>query len=169
MPLSEKDQALIGKQSEPFHAPDDVDKSMIRHFCEMMEDANPLYTDEEYANKSKYGGIIAPPQMLMVWCMPRMWPFPEFPWMPMAELELPGVDTWIATDMIHEFHKPVRPGDHLYYIMKLDSVSDMKKTRIGEGHFITTTQTYYNQNGEMVGREVRTVLKYKPKEQGEGS
>ena len=96
--------------------------------------------------------------------MPRIWPWPEFPWLPMAELELPGVDTWIATDMIHEFHKPVRPGDKLYYIMKLDKLSDMKKTRIGEGHFITTTQTYYNQNGEMVGREVRTVLKYKPNE-----
>jgi acyl dehydratase len=130
----------------------------------MMEDPNPLFTDEEYAKNSKYGGIIAPPQMLMVWCMPRMWPFPEFPWIPMAELDLPGVDTWIATDMIHEFHKPVRPGDKLYYIMKLDSVSDMKRTRIGEGHFITTTQTYYNQNREMVGREVRTVLKYKPNE-----
>jgi hypothetical protein len=47
-------------------------------------------------------------------------------------------------------------------------VSDLKRTRIGEGHFVTTTQTYYNQGGEMVGREVRTVLKYKPKEEGEG-
>ena len=74
MALSEKDRALIGKESEPVHAPDEVSKSMIRHFCEMMEDPNPLYTDEEYAKNSKYGGIIAPPQMLMVWCMPRMWP-----------------------------------------------------------------------------------------------
>lgn len=164
MPLSEKDKALIGKEGEPLHAPDAVCKCMIRHYCEMMEDANPLYTDEEYAKKSKYKGIIAPFQMLMVWCMPRMWPWPEFPWIPMADLELPGVDTWIGTDMVHEFYKPVRPGDKLYYILKLDSVSEMKKTRIGEGHFITSTQTYYNQKGEVVGKEIRTVLKYKPKE-----
>ena len=165
MPLSEKDKALIGKEGEPLHAPDAVCKCMIRHYCEMMEDANPLYIDEEFAKKSKYGGIIAPVQMLMVWCMPRIWPWPEFPWIPMADLELPGVDTWIATDMVHEFYKPVRPGDKLYYILKLDSVSEMKKTRIGDGHFITSTQTYYNQNGEVVGKEIRTVLKYKPKEQ----
>ena len=86
MALTEKDKGLIGKEGEPFHAPDEVSKSMIRHYIEMMEDANPLYTDEEYAKKSKYGGIIAPPQMLMVWCMPRIWPWPEFPWIPMAEL-----------------------------------------------------------------------------------
>jgi len=164
MSVTEKDKELIGREGEPIYAPDAVCKCMIRHFCEMMEDPNPLYQDEEYAKNSKYGGIVAPPQMLMVWCMPRIWPWPEFPWVPMAELELPGVDTYVATDMIHEFYKPVKPGDKLYYIMKLDKVSELKKTRIGEGHFITTTQTYYNQNDEKVGAEIRTVLKYKPNE-----
>jgi acyl dehydratase len=135
---------------------------MIRHWVEAVEDANPLYTDEEYARSSKYGGIIAPPQMMMVWCMPRMWPWPEFPWVPMAELELPGdYDTYVATDMSFEFYLPVRPGDILSYTMKLDGVSEEKKTRIGKGHFITTTQIYRNQKGEVVGKEIRTVLKYK--------
>lgn len=164
MPLSDKDKALIGRESAPLYAPDEVSKPAIRHFCEMVEDANPLFTDEDYARKTKYGGIIAPPQMLMAWCMPRMWPFPEFPWIPMAELELPGVDTWIAADTIHEFYKPVRPGDILSYTMKLEAVSEMKKTRVGMGHFIKTTQIYRNQRGEVVGKEIRTVLKYRPKE-----
>jgi acyl dehydratase len=135
---------------------------MIRHWVEAVEDTNPLYADEEYARSSKYGGIIAPPQMMMVWCMPRMWPWPEFPWVPMAELELPGdYDTYVATDMSFEFYLPVRPGDILSYTMKLDGVSEEKKTRIGKGHFITTTQIYRNQRGEVVGKEIRTVLKYK--------
>jgi len=99
---------------------------------------------------------------MMVWCMPRMWPWPEFPWVPMAELELPGdYDTYVATDMIREFYLPVRSGDILSYTMKLDGVSEEKKTRIGKGHFITTTQIYRNQRGEVVGKEIRTVLKYK--------
>ncbi len=162
MALSEKDRSLIGRESAPIYAPDEVCKPMIRHWVEAVEDANPLYTDEEYARGSKYGGIIAPPQMMMVWCMPRMWPWPEFPWVPMAELELPGdYDTFVATDMIREFYLPVRPGDILSYTMKLDSVSEEKKTRIGKGHFITTTQIYRNQRGEVVGKEIRTVLKYK--------
>ena len=162
MALSEKDRGLIGRESAPIYAPDEVCKPMIRHWVEAVEDPNPLYVDEEYARGSKYGGIIAPPQMMMVWCMPRMWPWPEFPWVPMAELELPGdYDTYVATDMIHEYYLPVRPGDILSYTMKLDKVSEEKKTRIGKGHFITTTQTYRNQRGEVVGKEIRVVLKYK--------
>jgi uncharacterized protein len=162
MALSEKDRGLIGRESAPIYAPDEVCRPMIRHWVEAVEDTNPLYTDEEYARSSKYGGIIAPPQMMMVWCMPRMWPWPEFPWIPMAELELPGdYDTYVATDMIREFYLPVRPGDILSYTMKLDGVSEEKKTRIGKGHFITTTQIYRNQRGEVIGKEIRTVLKYK--------
>ncbi len=162
MALSEKDKGLIGRESAPIYAPDEVCRPMIRHWVEAVEDTNPLYTDEEYARSSKYGGIIAPPQMMMVWCMPRMWPWPEFPWVPMAELELPGdYDTYVATDMSFEFYLPVRPGDILCYTMKLDGVSEEKKTRIGKGHFITTTQIYRNQRGEVVGKEIRTVLKYK--------
>jgi acyl dehydratase len=162
MALSEKDKGLIGRESAPIYAPDEVCRPMIRHWVEAVEDTNPLYTDEEYARSSKYGGIIAPPQMMMVWCMPRMWPWPEFPWVPMAELELPGdYDTYVATDMSFEFYLPVRPGDILSYTMKLDGVSEEKKTRIGKGHFITTTQIYRNQRGEVVGKEIRTVLKYK--------
>ena len=162
MALSEKDRGLIGRESAPIYAPDEVCKPMIRHWVEAVEDANPLYVDEEYARGSKYGGIIAPPQMMMVWCMPRMWPWPEFPWVPMAELELPGdYDTYVATDMSFEFYLPVRSGDILSYTMKLDGVSEEKKTRIGKGHFITTTQIYRNQRGEVVGKEIRTVLKYK--------
>lgn len=36
----------------------------IRHFVEGFGDANPLYSDEEYAKKTKYGSIIAPPSFL---------------------------------------------------------------------------------------------------------
>jgi acyl dehydratase len=56
---------------------------------------------------------------------------------------------------------PVRPGDILSYTMKLDNVSEEKRTRIGRGHFITTTLTYRNQRGETVAKEIRVVLKYK--------
>ena len=44
----------------------------IRHWCEVMRDANPLYTDEEYASKSRYGGIVAPPTMVQTWSLDAM-------------------------------------------------------------------------------------------------
>ena len=39
-------------------------KDAIWHFAEGMGDDNPLWTDEEYASKSKYGQIVAPPTFL---------------------------------------------------------------------------------------------------------
>lgn len=39
-------------------------RDTIRHFVQGIGDDNPLYTDEEYAKKSKYGKIIAPPCFL---------------------------------------------------------------------------------------------------------
>ena len=45
-------QALFGKESPPETGVDGVSKEMIRHWCEAMEDGNPLYTDEGYAKKA---------------------------------------------------------------------------------------------------------------------
>jgi acyl dehydratase len=37
---------------------------VIRHFADGLGDTNPLWTDEEYAKRTKWGGIIAPPCFL---------------------------------------------------------------------------------------------------------
>ncbi len=56
----EEVKALIGMEGPPVTGPDEVSKQMIRHWCEAVEDANPLYSDEGYVGKSKYCGIILP-------------------------------------------------------------------------------------------------------------
>jgi 3-hydroxybutyryl-CoA dehydratase len=38
-------------------------REMIQKFAEVIEDHNPLYFDEEYASKSQFGGLIAPPSI----------------------------------------------------------------------------------------------------------
>lgn len=40
-------------------------KDVIMHFVNSMGDTNPLFLDEEYAKKTRYGGIIAPPLFLL--------------------------------------------------------------------------------------------------------
>jgi len=72
-------KALVGQEGSQLVAVDEVCKPMIRHWCEAMQDGNPLYTDEEYARESKYGSIIAPPTMLLTWTMPPLWPPREQP------------------------------------------------------------------------------------------
>src|SRR5699024_10334859 len=53
------DESVIGLTSEPFIF--EVEKGHIRKFADSIGDSDPLYRDEEYADKTTYGGIIAPP------------------------------------------------------------------------------------------------------------
>ena len=54
----------------------EVEREAIRRFADSVDDPNPLYYDEEYAKKSKYGTIIAPSGFISVpWFagQPRKW------------------------------------------------------------------------------------------------
>ena len=43
---------------------------MIRHWAHALDDMNPVYLDPEFAEKSRFGGIVSPPVMLQTWTMP---------------------------------------------------------------------------------------------------
>lgn len=44
----------------------EIEKSMIKRFIQATDDRNPLWWDEEYAKRTKYDGIVAPPSFLLV-------------------------------------------------------------------------------------------------------
>ena len=60
--------ALIGQPTggsgKPTLAPDPVNQPMIRHWAHALDDMNPVYLDSEFAEKSRFGGIVSPPVML---------------------------------------------------------------------------------------------------------
>jgi acyl dehydratase len=159
-------QTLIGKESKLEVCKDEVNKAMIRHWCEAMEDGNPLYTDEEYAKKSKYKGIIAPPQMVQAFSTPPLWPKREKGPDPFAKavhmVKEGGYFGIVATTTTQEYFLPMRPGDQLSFKVKLADVSPEKVTRIGTGHFITAEYTYINQKEEVVCVQSFTILTFKP-------
>jgi acyl dehydratase len=158
-------RAFIGQEGTPSMAVDEVCKPMIRHWCEAMQDGNPLYTDEEYAKKSKYGSIIAPPTMLLTWTMPPLWPPREQPPHPfeqlLARLDKAGFYGIIITHVAQRYYRPLFPGDRVTFTYKVSDVSPVKKTSLGNGHFVTTTFLFKNQKGEIVGTQSLTVLKYR--------
>ena len=62
---SSKPKALkdaVGWESKPQVI--EVEKGRIRRFAQAVQDANPLWQDEEYAKNARYGSIIAPPTFL---------------------------------------------------------------------------------------------------------
>lgn len=158
--------AMVGKESALQVCKDEINKAMIRHWCEAMEDGNPLYTDEGYARKSPYCGIIAPPQMVQAFSTPPLWPRRDENPDPLAKavkmMRDAGYFGVVATATSQEYFQPMRPGDQLSFKVKLVSLSPEKTTRIGTGHFTTTEYTYTNQKGELVCVQSFTVLLFKP-------
>lgn len=54
-------KANIGKEGLPATWIEPLDRSSLRRYVMGTQDRNPLYSDEELAKKSRYGGLIAPP------------------------------------------------------------------------------------------------------------
>src|SRR5699024_4555212 len=137
---------------------------MIRHWVEIIEDGNPLYSDPEYANNSKYGGIIAPPMQVQVYIMEQQWPKADRAPSPMENfvevLDAAGYTSIVATQQEQEYFKPMKLGDEISYTISVDKVSDKKQTARGPGYFVTFLWTYYNQHNELVCEQSFTILAY---------
>jgi len=153
-------------ESEPEPAPVEVNEYLIRHWCETLEDGNPLYLDSEYAKSRGFPSVLAPPGSFMTtFSMQFRWPWPPGGREPAPHihfdiknaLELPvGIIQAIEVEM----GVPLLLGDRLSVSQRLVSVSPWKKTRLGEGHFWTMDRLYRNQRGELVATERMSAFGY---------
>jgi acyl dehydratase len=165
-------RALVGTQiGGPSVAPDPVNQPMIRHWATAMEDHNPVYVDPAFAAGTRFGGIVAPPLMLQTWTMPtpkisgiaeRGGSPTEGAQNPLTPLDEAGFIATLATNSEFEIVRYLRPGEVITSTMVIESVSDRKKTRLGPGHFITWVTTFRDERGEVVGRQIFRILKFKP-------
>ena len=120
----------------------EVTMDSIRHFVDGIGDTNPLWVDEEYAKKTRYGGIVAPPSWLYSVC--PTWP-----------LFGPGRDPLRGVHAFHSgnewiFYKPIFLGDKI--TPEIISIGfDLKKSEFAGKHVIQYgIANYYNQRGELV-------------------
>jgi acyl dehydratase len=158
-------QALT-RESEPETAPLEVNEYLIRHWCETLEDGNPLYLDEEYAHKRGFRSVVAPPGSFMTtFSMQIRWPWPPGGREPAPHIHYDiknalGLPVGIISSIDVELGEPLQLGDRLSVSQRLVSVSPWKKTRLGEGHFWTMDRIYRNQRGELVARERMSAFGY---------
>ena len=132
-----------------------------------MGDKNPVYLDEDAAKASVHGGVVAPPTMLQAWVMRPygvdrnaggVTPYTEMT----AAVESGGFTSVVASNCEQTYDRYLRPGDVLTMKTTIDSISPQKATGLGEGHFVTTRQDYFDQNGERVGSMLFRILKFRP-------
>jgi uncharacterized OB-fold protein/acyl dehydratase len=156
-----------GRQVGPAEpAPDPVNQAMIRHWCEAVGDANPVYVDRAAAEASVHGGIIAPPTMLQAWIMRGLRPRPKAGGSASDELmqllDARGFTSVVATNCEQEYERDLHLGDRLAVTSSIESVSDEKQTALGAGHFVTTRNTYTDQHGDVVATTRFRILKFRP-------
>ena len=156
----------LATESEPHAAPLVVDEHLIRHWCETLEDGNPLYLDEAFARSQGHQGLVAPPGSVMTDVHNALSLALAAHRRPAARhihydvkeaLDLP---VGIITEVELETLAPLVVGDRVSLSQRLVSVSPWKRTRLGEGHFWTMERLYRNQRGELVARERLTAFGY---------
>src|SRR6185369_868021 len=156
----------LARESRPEPAAIEVDEYLIRHWCETLEDGNPLYLDAAYARSRGYRNVVAPPGSVMTtFAMPLRWPWPPGGREPARHIhyevkELLNLPVGIITTIEVEVGTPLQVGDRVSVSQRLVSISPRKKTRLGEGHFWTMDRLYRNQKGELVLRERMTAFGY---------
>jgi hypothetical protein len=146
-------RAMVGHRTPARAAPAPVSLGRIQQFCAMTQDGNPSYWNDG----------VAPPAMLEAWLMPLEWA----PWSSAPEPRLPARIPLPGRSMINggndtTFHQPVRIGDLLSVEEELLSVSDLKQTRLGAGHFVETLSVYRNQHGNVVAEVRNTLFRFEP-------
>jgi hypothetical protein len=163
--LPEEVQAWIGQRRYVERGEFDVERGYVFTTCASVENGSPLFWDEKVANDLT-DGWIAPPTMLSVWFRPHHWA----PGRTQAALPLQvhfdlkeklGLPEAVMTDNTMIFRDPVRPGDRLRTWQVLRSVSELKRTKLGEGRFWVIDVEYENQKGESVGTESYTGYGYR--------
>ena len=138
--------------------------SLIQHWCEATENANPLYWDDVAAHDIT-GGPIAPPSMLSVWMRPLWWKPGSTEARRPLELHFTlkrelGLPEGIVTGNEIEFGEPVRPGDRIRTVERVREIGEVRTNRLGTGRDWTIDVTYTNQRGDVVGVETYRFFCY---------
>lgn len=136
----EKLRAMQGAKLRIPHIFNDLaSKTAIRNFANGIGDSNPLWRDEEYAGKTSYGHIIAPPS----------WLYSIFPsW---VSIGLPGVHGFHAGSE-WEFYKPIHVNDVIVPECIFTHFEDKKSSFAGRIVIIHYDSRFYNQKNEVVAK-----------------
>ena len=125
----------------------DVTADSIRHFAYGTDDDNPLWRDPDYAAKTRYGKLVAPPAYLVSVLYPMLHGAPMKA--PLASL-IGGVK--------YEWRRPVVAGDRLHAV---STQRDFFEKRNKEGrrlNFVIAEVSYRDDSDEEVGLATSTMI-----------
>jgi len=157
--LTDELKGWIGREVS-YTAPEELGRAAIRYFALALGDNNPLYRDEEFARKTRHGGIIGPPTLVCetnqyMDASPDEDGYIGHTWhLPVPHSRL------IRGGNEYEFFQPVRPTDRITVTWRLVDIYE-RETRSGSMLFVVSEVRYTNQHGQLLATNRETNL-YQP-------
>jgi len=147
--MTDQVRAAIGKEFGPFIY--EVEKGAVRRVADAIGDPNPLWEDEEYGRRSRYGTIIASPTFLFTVRFDEVT-------VQIEELKCPLKNVLNGGSEI-EYFQPIRPGDVITVKAKLTDVQE-RSGKSGKMLFFPIDLTYENQRGALVAKHRFNFIRY---------
>jgi len=148
--ITDELRKLIGMSSGPIVSK--VEEGAIQRYAQAIGDPNPLYSDPDFAIKTKHGRLLAPPGF-------TGWPIKAgrpterlFESLAKAGAPTRGLDGGVE----FEFIEPIGASDVLTAKTKIVNIIE-RETRLGKTMFTTVEATFVNQKGNVVLKS-RSIL-----------
>jgi len=118
----------------------------IKKFADGIGDSNPLWSDTEYAKKTSYGSLVAPPSWIIC-----VFSSVQFGWRGLGGFHN-------ASDM--EFYKPILLNDKITPECVFTGFEGPKPSKFAERMIIDYFENkYYNQKNELVAKAKWSVIR----------
>lgn len=132
-----------------------VEEGAIQRYAQAIGDPNPLYNDPNYASKTGYRRLLAPPGFTG-WPVKAGRPTEEV----FKSLTEAGAPPRILDGGVEfEFIEPIGAGDVLTATPMIASISE-RETRLGRTMFTIAEITFVNQRGEVVLKSRSTLIQF---------
>ncbi|WP_280295711.1 hypothetical protein [Nocardia abscessus] len=156
------------------HAPFPVSEAQIGYWCDMVRDAHPAYQRADGSGT----GVVAPAASMSIWNLSRAGQFgvtaatpdvdvpDQAAWPGVVESDwpfewrAPGAREVIVQRRHAEFGAPIRPGDLIRSTARLLNCSGRRRTKLGDGYFVSRYEVYQNQNDEFIGSTTMSLFQY---------
>ena len=164
-------EALQGHRLGPYNSFNPVSRVQIWQLTSAMGDRNPLYLDDAYRDSTEFDRVVAPPAMMQMWTMrdindeyaPGSTDAP--PYQIFDTLSANGFPGNVAVSYDITFHRYLVEGDRAHHYTTVVAITDLKKTALGEGYFVTERVEYLDQHEQLFAEALITYFQYRPAQQ----
>jgi len=142
---------------------DEMALPLIRLWCEVLEDRNPMYHDVDFASKSRHGGIVAPGPMLLPLTTRPEWTPEGATISTSTELsqEYPDYPHAASLTTVEYYRRPIRLGERPWIRWYQAPATEETMTERGPGLIIPRYYSFRDAHDEEIAGYRIDQLRYR--------